>query len=110
MSEVKDLKFDHVAFNVKSIQKSVDWYIKNLGCEIEYCDDTWAMMKCGGTKIALTLKDHHPPHLAFKVSDYASFPCEIYEVKKHRDDTAYFYGSDPDGNIIEWIAYTDVEE
>ena len=110
MSKVGNLKFDHVAFNVKSIQKSIDWYVKQMGCEIEYCDDTWAMMKCGDTKIALTLEGQHPPHIAFKVTDRASFPCEADQIKTHRDRSSYYYGSDPDGNIIEWLVYTEAEE
>jgi len=112
MSNIKNIEFDHVAFNVASIERSVEWYIKNLGCEIEYSDNSWAMLKCHGTKIALTLDGSHPPHLAFKfkMSSSAIFPCSNSEIKVHRDDSSYYYGSDPDGNIIEWVAYTNEEE
>ncbi len=99
------MKFDHIALSASDIEKSIEWYKKNLSCTVEYVDSTWAMLNCCGTRIALVTKGHHPPHLAFKVESSLKFPCEESDVKIHRDKSSYYYGSDPDGNIVEWVAY-----
>ncbi len=104
------MKFDHIALSTSNIEKSVDWYKKNLNCVIEYVDSTWAMLDCCGTRIALVTKGQHPPHIAFQVESSLKFPCDASKVKHHRDRSSYYYGSDPDGNIIEWVAYTNDEE
>jgi catechol-2,3-dioxygenase len=104
------MKFDHVAFNVKCIHDSVEWYKKHLNCDVLHKDDTWAMIKCGNTKIALTLPSQHPSHVAFEVSSSAVIPCDKDKIKVHRDGSSYYYGSDPDGNIIEWLAYPESGE
>jgi catechol 2,3-dioxygenase-like lactoylglutathione lyase family enzyme len=98
------MEFDHIALNVKSIQSSVQWYRENTGATVEYEDDTWAMLKIGNTKIALTLPGQHPPHVAFRVDSIADFP-EGCEVKQHRDGSWYYYDVDDSGNVIEWIKY-----
>ena len=36
---------DHVGIQVNDIKESVDFYVKNFGCEIIYQDDTWAFLK-----------------------------------------------------------------
>ena len=46
---------DHIAFNVKNISKAVSWYKKFLKAEVEYQDETWAMLKIDGAKIALSI-------------------------------------------------------
>ena len=98
--------FDHVAFNVKDVQSSVEWYTKNLSCEVIYQDTTWAMLKIGDVKLALTLPDQHPPHIAFRIANAANLTGSDGEVKKHRDGSSYVYASDLDGNTIEWLVYT----
>jgi catechol 2,3-dioxygenase-like lactoylglutathione lyase family enzyme len=103
-NKVEDMKLDHVAINVKNLQKSIDWYLKNLNAIVEYCDDSWAMLSIGNTKVALTLELQHPPHIAFKVKDFGK---ELSNVRLHRDNSRYVYISDPDGNTIELIQYAD---
>ena len=61
-------------------------------------------------EIAIVLNEEHPPHIAFKVKSSLSFPCSVDEIKLHRDNSSYYYGSDPDGNIIEWIVYAEDSE
>lgn len=94
------MKLDHIAINVKDIEISVDWYKKNLNAKIEYKDQTWAMLDCSGTKIALTVSHQHPPHIGFCVEDIQDLP--VYP-KYHRDGSAYAYIKDPDGNTIEYV-------
>lgn len=98
------MKFDHVAVNVAEIARSVAWYKEKLGAEVLYEDATWAFLRAGGAKIALTVKDQHPAHFAFDVGPNP--PEEFFNVaRKHRDGTVSRYVSDPDGNAIEYIHY-----
>ena len=100
------MKFDHVAVNVADIAKSVDWYKEKLGAEVLYQDATWAFLSAGGSKIAWTVADQHPPHFAF---DIGPNPSEEFlkGAKKHRDGSISRYINDPDGNAIEMISYPD---
>ena len=95
------LRLDHVALNVKNIQTSIDWYVENLGCQVDYSDETWALLSIGGTKIALTLPEQHPPHVAFAADSLSLFPDG--KIREHRDGSKYLYIVDPDGNTIEWL-------
>ena len=98
------MKFDHVAVNVAEIARSVAWYKAQLGAEVLYQDATWAFLRAGGTKIALTLVDQHPAHVAFDVGPNP--PAAFFQgAKTHRDGSISRYVTDPDGNAIEWIHY-----
>lgn len=98
------MKFDHIAINVSNIRNSVEWYQTYLGATVLYQDDTWALVEAGGVKIALTLREQHPGHLAF---DVGPRPADDFlrSAKKHRDGSISQYIADPDGNMIEWIHY-----
>lgn len=96
------MELDHIAINVKDIKKASEWYTKNLNAEIEYIDDTWAMLDIGGTKLALTVSRQHPPHFAFTLKSLDAFPPDE-EIRYHRDGSAYLYIEDPDGNTIEYV-------
>ena len=98
------MNFDHVAINVADIARSVDWYKAQVGAEVLYQDATWAFLRVGGAKLALTLPNQHPAHIAF---DIGANPPETFfkAAKVHRDGTASRYVSDPDGNAVEWIHY-----
>ena len=91
---------DHIALVVSDIKKSCEWYKKTLGVLVEIQDDDWAMLTIPGsdTKLALTLSESHPPHIAFRKN-----LVTVDEVKTHRDGSKYLYVSDPDGNTIELI-------
>jgi catechol 2,3-dioxygenase-like lactoylglutathione lyase family enzyme len=100
------MKFDHVAVNVADIATSADWYKATLGALVLYQDSTWAFLEAGGVRIALTLKNQHPSHIAFDIG--SNPPAEfLQKAKRHRDGTVSRYITDPDGNAIEWIHYPD---
>ncbi|MFO0910487.1 MAG: VOC family protein [Isosphaeraceae bacterium] len=100
------MKFDHVAINVNEIARSVAWYRDKVGAEVLYQDDTWAFLRVGGTKLALTLPGQHPAHLAFDIG--ATPPEGFFKgAKVHRDGSVSRYVTDPDGNAVEWIHYPD---
>ena len=99
------MKLDHIAINVKNISESLKYYIQ-IGAKTLYYDETWAMIEMGESKIALTTKSEHKPHIAFRVlseQDVSKFG----KVKSHRDGSLYTYCEDFDGNTIEWIYYPD---
>ena len=62
MKKLSNLKLDHIAINVKSISESAAWYTENLNAQVDYIDETWAMLDIDGTKLALTVSSQHPPH------------------------------------------------
>jgi len=98
------VKFDHVALNVKDIARSVAWYKETVGATVLYEDSTWAFLEAGGVKLALTLPNQHPRHIAF---DIGSAPSSDFlrRARPHRDGSVSYYVVDPDGNAVEWICY-----
>lgn len=102
-SKKKATRLDHVALNVNNIQDSASWYTENLGADVIYADETWAMLNIGGSKLALTVEAQHPPHLGFAVEDIKDIPCK--SPSYHRDGSAYYYLTDLDGNTIEFVYY-----
>lgn len=103
------MKFDHVALNVTDIARSIEWYAETLGASVLYRDATWAFLEAGGVKIALTLEQQHPAHIAF---DVGPDPPEAFlaKARKHRDGSLSRYIVDPDGNAVEYIAYPPAEK
>lgn len=98
------MKIDHVAIAVENIANSVIWYEANLNAKVDYQDESWAIIKIGNDKIALTKPELHPPHIAILVDSIDCFPKSV-KIKKHRDNSQYAYISDPDGNVVEYIHY-----
>ena len=102
-------KIDHIAIQVSDVSESIEWYSEKLGATVIYSDSTWAMIECGGIKVALVKGNSHPPHIAFKVNSESDFPCMPSEIREHRDKSRYYYGKDPDRNSIEWVLYSTTE-
>ena len=55
----------HVAITVNNVAESVEWYTKHFRCDVEYQDETWALLEFGNTRLALVISDQHPPHIGF---------------------------------------------
>ena len=36
---------DHIAISVDDLKGTVDWYLTTFKCEVEYQDDTWALLR-----------------------------------------------------------------
>ena len=104
------MKFDHIALVSDNIKKSVDWYVAKWRAEVVYQDDSWALIKVFGTKIAFVIKGSHPAHIGFEAS--SEFICENFNEAKfdqHRDGSWYAYFKDPDGNVVEVLNW-DLDE
>ena len=90
-------KIDHIAIVVNDIKESVAYYVDNYDCMILHYDESWGYLQFDNIKLALVLKDEHPPHIAFEVDEV--------EGKTHRDGSVSKYIDDPSGNKIELIKY-----
>lgn len=101
--------FDHVAQVVPSIADAVHFYrnlIPNLN--VLYEDDSWAFVEAGGAKLAFVVRDQHPNHLAWRVSEAELNRLALLhsrEIKPHRDGTKSFYLDGPGGQSLEIISY-----
>lgn len=89
----------HTAIQVRDIATAVSWYSKRYRCQIEYQDESWALLKFANTSIALVIPEQHPYHFAI-VSDNIE---QYGEPVPHRDGTSSVYIKDEDGNHVEMI-------
>ena len=70
---------------------------------ILHCDESWGYLQFDNIKLALVLKDEHPPHIAFEVDKMDDdWPMK---GKLHRDGSISKYIDDPSGNKIELVKY-----
>lgn len=89
----------HTAIQVKNITSSVSWYTKRFKCEIDYQDESWALLKFANTSLALVLPDQHPYHFAIVTDNLEPYGDAV----PHRDGTASVYIKDVDGNNVEML-------
>ena len=89
----------HAAIRVKDVKEAVAWYTERFHCDVEYQDETWAMLAFDNVRLAFVLAAQHPPHLAI-IGDPAAFG----EPQIHRDGTSSVYVKDSDGNNVEILA------
>jgi catechol 2,3-dioxygenase-like lactoylglutathione lyase family enzyme len=89
----------HTAIQVKDIAEGVSWYTQRFIFEIEYQDESWAMLKFANTSLALVLPEQHPYHCAIISEDLSPYG----EAVPHRDGTSSVYIRDGDGNHVEMI-------
>ncbi len=90
-------RIHHVAIPVPNIAKALEWYTSRFNCEVEYVDETWALLKFANAKLALVLPHEHPPHFALSRPDANKFG----ELVAHRDGLNSVYIKDAFGNAIE---------
>jgi catechol 2,3-dioxygenase-like lactoylglutathione lyase family enzyme len=89
----------HTAIQVKNIAHAVKWYKDSYKCEIEYQDDSWAMLRFSNISLALVLPDQHPYHFAILTDDLTPYG----EAVPHRDGTSSVYIKDQDENHVEML-------
>ena len=90
---------DHVAIQVDDVPAAVAWYQEHWDCEVEWSDVSWAMLKFANVRLALSLPDKHPPHIAFLDDS----PENTGMPTVHRDGTSSVYVRDPWGNNLELL-------
>ena len=92
---------DHIAIQVKNIDKSLKWYLSNFKCKEIYSDSTWAFIEFNNTKLALVTNDQHPSHFAILDDDVE----KKGDTVKHRDGSVSKYIKDNSSNYVELITY-----
>lgn len=97
-SQVTNLEsLHHVAVCVDDVATALEWYTKTFRCEVEYQDETWAMLRFANIRLALMAQGRHPPHLGFARKNAGAFG----PTRQHRDGTRSIYIEDPSGNWLE---------
>ncbi|MBS0261330.1 MAG: VOC family protein [Planctomycetes bacterium] len=92
-------RIDHIAIPVSDVAQAVSWYRQQFRCAVTYEDATWAMLEFANLRLAFVLPEQHPPHIAFRHPQAATFG----PLKTHRDGTRSCYTSDIAGNVIEML-------
>lgn len=101
-------KVDHIAVLVEDLEISREWYEETLGAEVVFTDHKYVRMKLENVNIAIIDKRYYQhPHFAVLVHDYGDLPSNLGEIVHHRDGTTGCYVKDPDGNMVEFIHYSD---
>jgi catechol 2,3-dioxygenase-like lactoylglutathione lyase family enzyme len=89
----------HIAIPVPNIAKALEWYTSRFNCEVEYVDETWALLEFANAKLALVLPHEHPSHFALTRPDAKKFGALV----THRDGLHSVYITDAFGNSIELL-------
>lgn len=92
------MKIHHIAIQVDNIKECVSFYCNKFNADIEYEDETWAMLNFDNIQLALVIPEEHPPHICFEKTIPKNIPA-----KEHRDGTRSVYDFDPSGNMIEYL-------
>ena len=90
----------HVAITVNDIEQSIAWYDERFDFEIEWQDQSWALLKFANISLALVLPEQHPPHVAFVTPE----PEKYGKPVPHRDGTASVYIKDCNDNFVEMLS------
>ena len=98
---------DHIAILVGDLNSSEEWYIKTLGGIVTHRQENYVRIKVQNTNIALLDRSFSSskPHIAILCDEITDLPISGSKVS-HRDGTTGIYLSDPDGNMIEFIYYS----
>tara|TARA_Y100001973_G_C5024452_1_gene244828 strand:+ start:33 stop:365 length:333 start_codon:yes stop_codon:yes gene_type:complete len=101
------MKVDHIAILVDNLDISQEWYEENCQAKLVFKDDKYRRMEMNNTTIALISKHHYEhAHVGLLVYNYNDLPSGG-KIVKHRDGTTGCYVMDPDGNMVEFIHYSD---
>jgi len=120
----------HVALNVRDVEKSVDFYTRILGMEIEWRPDVDnAYLTSGGDNLALHRLNASVPPGQTQSLDHIGFILRqpedvdkwaerlkghgidlVKEPKTHRDGARSLYFKDPDGLLIQLIYHPPISE
>ena len=101
-------KVDHVAILVDNLDISQKWYEENCQAKLIFKDKKYRRMQMQNTTIALISKNHYKyAHIGLLVDEYGDLPSDLGEIVHHRDGTTGCYVKDPDGNMVEFIHYSE---
>ena len=124
------MKFDHAAFQVSDIDKSIEFYVEKLGFKLCFKDtdlkekEVFAFLEIGDARIELLqdlagkydippVRKPYCPHFALEVQDMGK---AVEMLKKNKiniirgpleikGEETWIYFSDPDNNVLEFIQW-----
>ena len=98
---------DHIAIRAKDIEKVAKWYQDTIGAEVTHTDKYYIRLSTQNTTIAIIDEKKYPHrHIGVLVDSIKDLPDEGLRIE-HRDGTIGVYTVDPEGNMIEFIYYTE---
>ena len=98
---------DHIAIRASDIDKVSKWYQEAIGAEVTHTDEYYVRLSANNSTIAIIDKNKYPyNHIGVLVDSLEDLPDDGTRVE-HRDGTVGVYCEDPEGNVIEFIYYTE---
>ena len=101
------MRVDHIAIRVKNLDEMQKWYENNTDAVLVHTDTYYRRMKLDNTTIALIDEKHYPyNHIGLLAKEYKDLPEHGLRMY-HRDGTVGVYQTDPEGNTVEFIHYSE---
>ena len=98
---------DHIAIRAQDIEKVARWYQHTIGAKVTHTDKYYIRLSTQNTTIAIIDEKKYPHrHIGVLVDSIHDLPNEGLRME-HRDGTIGVYTTDPEGNMIEFIYYTE---
>ena len=124
------MKFDHAAFQVSDIKRSIDFYVNKLGFKLLFSEvnkeeqEAFAFLVNGDARIELiqdlaepykipAVKKPYCPHFCLETDDMKQTVKMLKESKINiirgpleiKGEETWIYFSDPDNNVLEFIQW-----
>jgi len=124
------MKFDHAAFQVSDIKRSIDFYVNKLGFKLLFSEvnkeeqEAFAFLVNGDARIELiqdlaepykipAVKRPYCPHFCLETDDMKQTVKMLKESKINiirgpleiKEEETWIYFSDPDNNVLEFIQW-----
>ena len=124
------MKFDHAAFQVSDIKRSIDFYVNKLGFKLLFSEvnkeeqEAFAFLVNGDARIELiqdlaepykipAVKRPYCPHFCLETDDMKQTVKLLKESKINiirgpleiKGEETWIYFSDPDNNVLEFIQW-----
>jgi hypothetical protein len=64
LEKTMEAELDHIAIQVKDVSKAVAWYLEKFKYEVNFQDDSWALLKFNNISLTLVLPKQHPQHFS----------------------------------------------
>jgi len=119
------MKFNHISFPSSDVRATADFFVRHLGCSLEYIGTDAAVLKRAGFDLVIEAKDHtvvwpHNFHLGFELPTveevsqlYQHLQAQGVPMKTgffHHARGSRFFCEAPGGLLFEMNTRADAEE